>query len=418
MRDEVCVVGGGGSGLAAAQALKARGLPFRLFEARDDIGGMWRHGAYGSLTSNTSRYRTSYRAHRMTWRGKPYVHHPEFLAYLEAFADRFGLREHIELGARVVSAVPSGGAWEVTIEGREPEPFRAVVVATGMLGRPRYRDIPGTFSGRVVHSAEYRVPDEFAGQDVVLTGIGASGVDLAVELAGHARSLTLAVRTGVWLVPRHFPPRVPVDVGDTRLVGRLFPLSARRAFVRLTATRTMRALRRHGIPAPLHRLFDEPTSVSDTFAPALEDGRIDLRPGLERFDGDRVVFADGTSVRADTVITASGYDPEFSFLPDELVEGYDVHYMPLYRGVAHREADNLFFVGIVFGPGALLPIMEAQANWIAATLAGDLPYPSPPERAAGVEADVPRNIRDFSRPYTAWRDRQRYIMSLEREVRG
>jgi hypothetical protein len=92
--------------------------------------------------------------------------------------------------------------------------------------------------------------------------------------------------------------------------------------------------------------------------------------------------------------------------------------MPLFKGVAHRDADNLFFVGLVVGPGALLPIMEAQSNWIAAALAGDLPYPSSAERAAGVEQDIPRNRRDFSRPYTAWRDRQRYIMGLEREVRS
>jgi dimethylaniline monooxygenase (N-oxide forming) len=77
MREEVCVVGAGGAGLAAGHALATRGIPFRIFEAGEGIGGMWRHGdtfAYDSLTSNTSRYRTSFRAHRMARRGRPFVH--------------------------------------------------------------------------------------------------------------------------------------------------------------------------------------------------------------------------------------------------------------------------------------------------------------------------------------------------------
>ena len=414
----VCVVGGGGAGLAAAQALKSRGIPYRQFEARDALGGMWRHHAYASLMSNTSRFRTSFRAHRMTWRGKPYVHHTEFLRYLESYADRFGLREHVEVGARVVAVEPDGeGGWMVTVEGREPERFSAVIAATGILGRARHREIPGEFAGRIVHSADYREPDAFAGEDVVVTGIGATGVDVAVDLLDHARSVTVAVRTGVWIAPRHWPPRVPLDFGDTRLNSRLFPLWARRSFVKLACRRNMRALRRHGIPEPDHRLFDEPTTVSDRFTVALRANRFVVKPGIERFEGDRVVFADGSSSRADAVITCSGFDPGLDYLPDDLVGGYDVHHMPLYKGVAHRDVDRLFFVGLVIGPGALLPVMEAQANWIAAALAGEIPYPSPAERAAGVAADVPRNVRDFSRPHTAWRDRQRYVMELERAVR-
>ena len=420
MQHEVCVVGSGGAGLAAARALKARGLPFRVFEARDAIGGMWRYGstfAYASLMSNTSRYRTSFSTHRMSWRGAPYVHHREFLGYLESFADRFGLREHVELEAPVAAAEPRDGCWDVTVRGREPEPFRAVIAATGMLGHPRHRELPGQFAGRYLHSAEYRTPDEFAGQDVVVTGIGSSGADVAVDLIDHARSVTVAVRTGVWIVPRHWPRGVPLDFADTRLNSRLLPLSIRRAYVALAARRTMRALRRHGIPEPNHRLFDEPTTVSDRFVPALEAGRFDVRPGIERFDGETVHFADGSSRRADVVIACSGFDPGLEYLPDDLVAGYDVHHMPLYRGVAHRDVDGLFFIGLVIGPGALLPVMEAQAGWIAAVLAGELPWPSAAERAVGVAQDVPLNIRDFGRPHAAWRDRLRYVIQLEGEVR-
>ena len=416
MRDEVCVVGAGGAGLASAYALQKRGIPFRVLEARGDIGGMWRHGetfAYDNLESNTSRYRTSFRAHRMPRRGRPFIHHTEFLAYLESFADRFGLRDRIELGARVERAVPRDGAWQVTVAGREPEEFRAVVVATGVLGRPRRREIPGSFAGRRLHSGAYRSPADHAGQDVVIAGMGSSGAEIAGELVDHARSVTLAVRSGMYVLPKHILPRVPFDIVDTRMTARLWPWWVRRDFVgrysRLLAWRPGS----HGLPAPTHRVMDEPMTMSDTFVRAMKGERIAVRPGIERFEGDRVVFADGSELRADAVIEACGYEPDFSFLPGPLARGWGYEHMPLVRGVAHPDADGLFFVGFVVGQGALLPLFEAQAAYIAAVLAGDVALPLHDRRRL-LEEESRRTAKDFTRPFGVWRDRQRYIMWLER----
>lgn len=422
MRDEVCVIGAGGAGLAAGHALAARGIQFRILEARDDIGGLWRHGdtfAYDSLTSNTSRYRTSFRAHRMTRRGRPFVHHTEFLAYLESFAERFGLREHVETGARVTSASPAAdGGWEVAVEGRDAEPFRALVVATGVLGRPREWQVPGTFAGRTLHSAEYRNPSAFAGLDVVVAGMGASAAEIAPELLDHARSVTLAVRTPLWVSPKHLAPRVPLDLLETRLNARVLPFKVRRRFVQQSLRRAVGPPGAHGLPAPEHRLFDRPVAISDNFVRALKARRFDIRPGIERFDDDRVVFADGSDRRADAVVFAIGYDPATTFLPAELVADHREDHAPLVRGVAHPDADGLFFVGMIVGAGALLPMFEVQAAWAAAVLAGDIALPPPAERWRML-ADEGRAIeRDFGRPHAVWRDRQRYIMAMEREVAG
>lgn len=420
MRDEVCVIGAGGAGLAAAHALQRRGIPFRVLEARDGVGGMWRHGetfAYDSLESNTSRYRTSFRAHRMPRRGKAFVHHTEFLGYLESFADRFGLRDRIDLGARVERAEPRDDTWEVTVAGREPEPFRAVIVATGVLGKPRHRDVPGAFSGRHLHSGEYRSPNDYAGQDVIVAGMGSSGAEIAGELVDHARSVTLAVRSGMYVLPKHVVPRVPFDIVDTRINARLYPWSWRRDFVRRFSSALAWRPGAHGLPVPTHRVMDEPMTMSDTFVRAVRKGRIAVRPGIECFDGERVAFADGSELRADAVISACGYEPDFSPLPDELVGGYGYEHLPLVRGVAHADVDGLFFVGFVVGQGALLPVFEAQARYVAAVLAGDVALPLR-ERRRLVEEESRQTARDFTRPYGVWRDRLRYIMWLERLARG
>ncbi|MDH3232716.1 MAG: NAD(P)-binding domain-containing protein [Alphaproteobacteria bacterium] len=53
---------------------------------------------------------------------------------------------------------------------------------------------------------------------------------------------------------------------------------------------------------------------------ATRDGRIGVRPGIERFDGGEVIFPDGARASFDAVILATGYRPDLRpLLPD--VEG-------------------------------------------------------------------------------------------------
>lgn len=146
---------------------------------------------------------------------RQFCSHQEVQAYLEAFADRFDLRRHVRLHTKVqrvapvsASASSSTSTWEVTIHpaqqqqqqqaeasssggGSSTERFDAVVVANGHYSVPRFPRLPGadTFPGLVMHSHNYRRPEGFMGQTVVLVGASSSGVDVAEELAraGAAR---------------------------------------------------------------------------------------------------------------------------------------------------------------------------------------------------------------------------------------
>lgn len=54
--------------------------------------------------------------------------------------------------------------------------------------------IPGieTFPGTVLHSHSYRKPDAFSGQTVLVLGAASSGIDIAIELSGHATRVYLS----------------------------------------------------------------------------------------------------------------------------------------------------------------------------------------------------------------------------------
>lgn len=126
-------------------------------------------------------------------------------------------------------------------------------------------------------------------------------------------------------------------------------------------------------------------------------GRIQVRPAIERLEGSRVRFSDGTLVEADTIVWCTGHRPELSFLPAELVPLRDGR-MDLYRSVFPNEVRNLAFVGLVEPlAGSILRISEAQARWVAACFAGRCALPPEARR----REQVKRMIRLCERRYAS-----------------
>lgn len=416
----VAIIGAGGAGLATAQALRSRDIPFTVFEAGSGIGGNWRydndsgHGsAYASLRTNVSRRSTSFRCFPIG-RGPTFLHHTEMLAYLEAFTDHFDLRPHIRFSTPVEEARREGDSWQVTTSDG-PETFRAVVVAVGYNSQPRMPDLPGVFHGVVQHTHEYRTPEPFAGKDVVVVGLGCSAGELACEVRSVARSVTIAARSGAWVIGRRIGP-LPMDRLDTRAASRL-PWSVRRRLfaplVRLSGGSQARA----GIPTPPGRVGDKPLCVSDELIGAVRRKEIELAPNVVELLGDRVRLADGTDRAAQALLLGTGYQTAFPFLPAE-AEPPSTEEARLYRGVASLTQDDLFYVGLVFGLGPLIPMFEAQANWLAEHLAGGLALPPREDMAASVERDADFRRRNFDPRHGIYWDRVPYMRSLERETRA
>lgn len=57
--------------------------------------------------------------------------------------------------------------------------YCSVLVASGHHWLPRVPELPGTFAGRVLHTLDYRIPEGFAGQRVLIVGMGNSACDIA-----------------------------------------------------------------------------------------------------------------------------------------------------------------------------------------------------------------------------------------------
>jgi len=413
----VAIIGAGSAGLAAAQALASRAVPFTVFEAGSGVGGNWRYendsglsSGYRSLRANTSKHHTTYRALPIGRTETRFLHHTEMLAYLERFTDEFGLRSAIRFKTRVTETRRTDAGWEVDAGGSR-ESFSHLIVATGYNSVPRRPQLPGAFDGLQMHTHDYRVADPFADRDVVVIGIGCSGAELAAEIAQVARSVAVAARSGSWIVPRNWGP-IPVDWFDTR-IGSVLPIDVPRPPFALIF-RLAAGPRPAGLPVPDHPLGYKPITVSDHFLSMMRSGRIQACAPVTELRGDRVRLADGSERVANALLYATGYETRFAFLPPEADAPTSEH-APLYRGVLSLASPGLFFIGIAFAHGALLPMMEAQADWAADVVSGRLALPSPETMRRSVERDAASRARYFDRRFGFIWDRLPYCRRLESE---
>ena len=94
--------------------------------------------------------------------------------------------------------------------------------------------------------------------------------------------------------------------------------------------------------------------------------------------------------------------------------------MPLYRRVVHPEHPGLFFIGLLQPLGAIMPLAEAQSEWIADSCAGEYALPSRDEMAPTSPRARGRCAKRYvaSKRHTIQVDFDDYMRELERGARG
>src|SRR5581483_7644496 len=137
---------------------------------------------------------------------------------------------------------------------------------------------------------------------------------------------------------------------------------------------------RYGLPKPDHDVLSAHPTVSDTLLSRLGHGDITVKPPIERVDGAKVSFVDGTVAEVDVIVYGTGYHISFPFFDGELVRVTDNH-VGMYRRVVPPEHPNLYFIGLVQPIGAIMPLAEAQSEWVADLLDGTATLPSSGEMA-------------------------------------
>lgn len=416
---KTCVIGAGISGLTAGKALADRGVPYTCFEASDDVGGNWyfgnpngRSSAYRSLHIDTWRDSVSFRDMPMGPDEYPdYPHHEQVFAYIDSYAEAFGLRDRIRFETAVERAerLPDGG-WRIHIDGGESEEFDFLIVGNGHHWDPRFAEFPGSFDGESIHSHHYLSPTEPAdlvGKRVLVVGIGNSGVDIASELArkGVADHVFLSTRSGAWVMPKYLFGQ---PLGKIVKTSPFLPLKLQRLLARPLPYLASGRMEDYGLVKPNHNFLEAHPTVSSELLLRLGSGDATAKPNVTELLGDRVAFEDGTSEQIDAIVYATGYKITFPFLDPDLLSAPD-NKLPLFKRIFSPGIDDLALIGFAQAVPTLFPFVELQAKLVARYASGDYALPSPPEMEAAIVRDRDRHWGDVA-------ERPRHTMQVDHYI--
>ena len=373
----VCIIGGGPGGLSAARALKRQGISYEQFERHSDVGGIWDINNPGSPMYESAHFISSrdlsgYADFPMPKDYPDYPTNQQIVDYVRSFARAFGLYENIRFGVSVqsIDQLPDG-RWQVTLENGEQRHYRAVICATGCNWDPSLPEIKGHFNGEIRHSVSYKRGEEFKGKRVMVVGAGNSGADISCDAATYADAAFISMRRGYHFIPKHLFG-VPADEFAEK--GPQLPMWMERPVFSVILRMITGDLTRFGLQKPDHKLFESHPLMNTQLLHHLQHGNIAVRPDVERYDGDEVVFKDGSREKLDLVLYATGYkwSAPYAGRYFEWQGGRPQMYLSVFNRV-HR---NLFGIGYIETNSSAFKLFDAQAHLIASYLR---------EQAAGAE---------------------------------
>jgi putative flavoprotein involved in K+ transport len=340
---DVVVVGAGQAGLAIGHFLKRQDRRFLIVEAADSVGAAWRT-RWDSLVLFTPRRYDSLPG--LTFPGDPdgYPTRDEVIAYLDRYATTFELP--VELNSPVRSLDRNDGTFVLDLEGRSIE-AEQVVVATGPFQAPRVPKIAEQLGSDVfqIHSTAYRNASQIPNGTVLVVGGGNTGFQIAQELSSTHR-VHLAVGSRQTPLPQ-------------TILGRdLFWWLTRVGLLNKTVESRIG-----------RRLRERETLIGSSPRELRRRYGVDLKPRALSVSGRTVTFADGSDLEVDSVIWATGYRPDWSWIKPPVLD-------PTTGQVRHRrgvtDLPGLYFLGLTWQytrGSALVGWIKDDAEFIAGQIA-------------------------------------------------
>jgi cation diffusion facilitator CzcD-associated flavoprotein CzcO len=370
---EVVIVGAGPAGLSTAGALKRRGTNAVVLDKSSAVGESWSR-RYDRLHLHTIRPFSGLAYFPIPGSYPKYLSRDEYAEYLRTYAKRLGIdvshgctvtKIRVDASSRVgydpsYVVESSAGVW------RTP----TVVVATGMFGEPIVPSISGIerYLGRTMHSSAYTSGRDFAGKRVLIVGLGNTAAEIVVDLVEQgAAAVSVSIRATPPIVPRDFL-LTPVQLFGIAL-WRVSPAISDRV-ASIVSRVAFGDLTRYGMRRPDWLPFSaKRIPVIDVgFVRELKAGRIAVRPVIEHFYEDGVVFADGKREAYDIVLFATGYKTGLKTIlevPDLLDdEGYSK-----FASGEVTTWPGMYFMGFIESHRGLLFEIEAASRYLARNIA-------------------------------------------------
>jgi putative flavoprotein involved in K+ transport len=314
---DVLVVGAGQAGLAMGYYLKQTKLSFLLVDTFDRIGNSWRN-RYDSLVLFSPRAYSSLPGHSMSGEPESFPKKDDVAEYLESYAEQFSIP--VRLSTHVKQLIKADDNY-VAITTTGNIEARNVVIATGPFHKPFIPEINENASPKLfqIHSSLYQRPSQLPDGAVLIVGAGNSGAQIAAELAKTRE---------VFLSCGHKLSFVPAEI-----LGRtLFWWLDKFGILKVNAKSLLGRFLRKKEPV-----------IGTELKSLIKRGEVKVKERLVSIDGNEAEFIDGSKIRIDAIIWASGFQRDFNWIQaDGVLHSYGelVH----ERGVSLVK--GLYFLGL------------------------------------------------------------------------
>jgi cation diffusion facilitator CzcD-associated flavoprotein CzcO len=405
----VAIIGAGFSGIAAAVALRKRGIEeFVIFEQASGLGGTWWHNRYPGAEVDLESHIYSFSFERHDWT-RTHADWQELLGYLEGVAAKWDLLRRIRFEESVQDVAWSDDehTYRITTStGIDHGTFTAVISAVGFLNiplLPPFAREENNFEGVMCHTSRWLDGLDMTGKSVAVVGTGSSAVQVVTEAEKVASEVTIFQLEPNWILPkesRNFSER------ERRLNGNPLVYAWRRLKLyyeydrrqltsghargnghnnKLRRSKSMDFLRRElssrpdlmELVTPKFAFEAKRTVLSDTYYSALRSPKVTLVPhGVKGLTRSGAVDANGDEHDLDLIVLATGFDAA-NYLGNYQVHGQggtELHGVwdgepEAFFGMMVPGFPNFF---IMYGPNTnsvpLVAFYEAQASFAASLI--------------------------------------------------
>ncbi len=279
------IIGGGQAGLSVAYFFRRYQIDYLILDDQQEAGGSWLN-TWDSLQLFSPVPYSSLSGWMMPQGEKQYPGKDEFIEYIKAYEKRYEFPIHRPVSVNTASR--EGGLFVIETN-RGTYKSKTLVSATGSLANPFIPAYPNAdqFKGRQLHSSEYRRPDKFEDQKVIIVGGGNSGAQILAEVSKVADTQWVTLED-----PRFLPDHVD---------GRYLFQEATNKFLNKKP--------KNDVKFSLGDIV-----MLDSVKEALKRGVLQARRPFESFYDKGVIWPDGEPEAFDAVIWCTGFKSNLKHL--------------------------------------------------------------------------------------------------------
>ena len=373
--NKIAIIGGGPAGLSGAKALKDYGIEFDGFELGNDFGGLWNidnplSTMYESAHLISSKSTTEFKDFPMPENTPDYPSHKLMKNYFLDFAEHFGLYDHYYFHTKIEKVERlEDGKWKITTAhqelGAKIYVYKGLIIANGTLAKPNMPQFKGTFSGQIIHSAEYKNASIFKDKKVLVIGAGNSGCDIVVDAVHQAQKVDISVRRGYYFVPKYVFGKPSDTIGGKIKLPRWLKQKVDNTLLKWFTGDPVA----FGFPEPQYKMYESHPVINTLILHHIGQGDVKVQKDIECFDGDQVLFKDGHQEAYDIIVLATGYKLNYPFI-DKKYLNWTGMAPEMYLNIFHPSYDNLFVLGMVEAAGLGWEGRFEQAKLVAKFIKG------------------------------------------------